>query len=146
MCAWRCATGARGSRPPNSSVCSRLSTPRSRAAWGWGCRSAARSSKRTTDGCGRARTRAAARPFNSRCLSIQPVALRAQCVSLIAPYALLESEGVKDQGAREKGPQDQSKQLGDLTLAHVHPPGILNLAPQLASNAARRHVAKHLAA
>src|SRR5712691_10500567 len=38
------------------SACSKLSTPRSPAVWGLGCRSASRLSKRITDDCGRALT------------------------------------------------------------------------------------------
>src|SRR5262249_53390131 len=48
-----------------SSASSSPSTRPSRAVWGWGCRSVARSSKHTADGCGRARMRPAGRSFNS---------------------------------------------------------------------------------
>jgi Integrase core domain len=48
-------------------ACSRLSTRRSMAVWGWACRSAGRSSKRTAADCGRARTCPAAPAFNSPC-------------------------------------------------------------------------------
>ena len=58
---------APASRPTRSSACSsRSSPPRSRGS-AWACRSAARSSKRTADGCGRATTRRAARRSISRC-------------------------------------------------------------------------------
>src|SRR5258707_4954784 len=50
---------------------SRLSTPRSQAEWGWGCRSAGRLSKRITDACGPAQTCPAAPHLNSPCLPIQ---------------------------------------------------------------------------
>jgi len=52
-------------------ACSRLSTPRNRAVWGLGCRSAGRLSKRITDNCGRAQTCPAAPHLNSPCLPIQ---------------------------------------------------------------------------
>ncbi|MGF6965802.1 hypothetical protein OKW43_002830 [Paraburkholderia sp. WC7.3g] len=47
------------------------STRRSRPAWGWGCRSAARSLKHTADDYGRAPTCRAALSFSSRCRFIQ---------------------------------------------------------------------------
>ena len=50
-----------------SSACSMPSTRPKPTVWGWGCRSAVRSSKRTADDCGRARTCPAAPSFNSRC-------------------------------------------------------------------------------
>src|SRR6266508_4553217 len=48
--------------------------------------------------------------------------MTAEDETLSKGITLLESEGVQDHGAREKGTQDQSKQLGNLTLAHVQPP------------------------
>ncbi|CAH2408316.1 hypothetical protein MES5069_680026 [Mesorhizobium escarrei] len=54
-----------------SNGCSRRSTRRSQAVWGWGCRSAVRSSKRGADDCGQARTFPAAPSFNSLSLPIQ---------------------------------------------------------------------------
>ena len=54
-CSSRCGIRARGWRRRASSASSRPSTRPSPAAWGWGCRSAARSSKRTADDCGRPR-------------------------------------------------------------------------------------------
>ena len=63
-CSSRCAIRARDWRRPLSSISSRPSTRPSRTAWGWGCRSAVRSSKRTADDCGRAPMRP------RRCLSI----------------------------------------------------------------------------
>ena len=52
-----------------SSASSRPSTRPSRAVWGWACRSAGRSSKRTADDCGRARMCPAAPSFTLGCLS-----------------------------------------------------------------------------
>ena len=50
-------------------ICSRPSTRPSQAAWAWGCRSAARSSKDTADAYGRAPMRRGALSSNSRCPS-----------------------------------------------------------------------------
>src|ERR1700680_1978333 len=55
-CQSRCEIQVRASRRRLLSACSRLSTPRNRAVWGLGCRSAGRLSKRITDDCGRALT------------------------------------------------------------------------------------------
>src|SRR6266550_7125476 len=52
----RCEIQVQASRRRILSACSRLSTPRNRAVWGLGCRSAGRLSKRITDDCGRALT------------------------------------------------------------------------------------------
>ncbi len=68
-CASRWQIPVRDWRKGRRSRCSRPSTPPSRAVWGWGSRSAARSSKPTTDDCGRARTSRAAPSFSSLCLS-----------------------------------------------------------------------------
>src|ERR1700675_3123967 len=56
--AWqsRCGIQVQASHPRILTAYSRLSTPRNRAVWGLGCRSAGRSSKRITDDCGRALT------------------------------------------------------------------------------------------
>ena len=62
-----CAIPVRDWRRRRSSISSTPSTRPSRTAWGWGCRSAVRSSKRTADDCGRAPIRPLARSFNSRC-------------------------------------------------------------------------------
>src|SRR6266481_1427816 len=66
-CQSRCEIRVQASRRRLSSTFSRLSTPRNRAVWGWACRSAVRSSKRTAADCGRARTCPAAPAFNSPC-------------------------------------------------------------------------------
>src|SRR5216684_6105529 len=55
-CQSRCEIQAQASLRRLLSACSRLSTPRNRAGWGLGCRSAGRLSKRITDDCGRALT------------------------------------------------------------------------------------------
>src|ERR1700732_2081725 len=55
-CQSRCEIRVQASRRRLLSVCLRLSTPRNRAAWGLGYRSAGRLSKRITDDCGRALT------------------------------------------------------------------------------------------
>ena len=55
-CWLRFAIPVLGWRWPPSSASSTPSTRASRAVWGWDCRSAARSSKRTADDCGRAQT------------------------------------------------------------------------------------------
>src|SRR6266700_5991044 len=52
----RCEIQVQAWRQRLLSVCSKLSTPRNRAVWGLGCRSAGRLSKRITDDCGRALT------------------------------------------------------------------------------------------
>ena len=62
-----CATRARDWRRLLSSISSGPSTRPNRTAWDWGCRSAAQSSRRTADDCGRAPMRPAAPSFNSRC-------------------------------------------------------------------------------
>src|SRR5712692_182192 len=55
-CQSRCEIRVQASRRRFLNACSRLSTPRNRAVWGLGCRSAGRLSKRITDDCGRALT------------------------------------------------------------------------------------------
>src|SRR6266478_5310188 len=55
-CQSRCEIQVQASRRRVLTVCSKLSTPRNRAVWGLGCRSAGRLSKRITDDCGRALT------------------------------------------------------------------------------------------
>src|SRR6266446_1170294 len=70
-CQSRCEIRVQASRRRLLSACSRLSTRRSLAVWGWACRSVVRSSKRTAADCGRARTCPAAPHLNSPCLPIQ---------------------------------------------------------------------------
>src|SRR5712671_3665457 len=70
-CQSRCEIQAQASRRRLLSACSRRSTPRNRAGWGLGCRSAGRLSKRITDDCGRALTCHVAPHLNSPCLPIQ---------------------------------------------------------------------------
>src|SRR5450631_2673983 len=55
-CQSRCEIRVQASHRRILTACSRLSTPRNRAVWGLGCRSAGRLSKRITDDCGRAIT------------------------------------------------------------------------------------------
>src|SRR6266571_136806 len=55
-CQSRCKIQVQAWRRRVLTVCSKLSTPRNRAVWGLGCRSAGRLSKRITDDCGRALT------------------------------------------------------------------------------------------
>src|SRR5258708_31459245 len=66
-CQSRCEIRVQASRQRLLSACSRRSTPRNRAVWGLGCRSAGRLSKRITDNCWRTRTCPAAPLFNSPC-------------------------------------------------------------------------------
>src|SRR6267142_4022780 len=56
-CQSRCEIQVQASHRRILTAYSRLSTPRNRAVWGLGCRSAGRLSKRITDDCGRALTR-----------------------------------------------------------------------------------------
>jgi hypothetical protein len=51
-----------------------------------------------------------------------------QAVSRAEGIALSENKGVQDQGACEERTHDQSKQPGNVPLAHVYPTA-LNLAP-----------------
>ena len=67
-CSSPCAIWARDWRQLLWRIFSRPSTRRSRTAWGSGCRSAARSSKRTAEGCGRVRMNRAAPFFSLPCL------------------------------------------------------------------------------
>ena len=60
-------SGARSREKPSS----KPSIRPSRTAWGWGCRSADRSSNRVADECGRAPMRQVAPSFNSHCSPIQ---------------------------------------------------------------------------
>src|SRR6266700_2487809 len=55
-CQSRCEIQVQAWRQRLLSACSKLSTPRNRAVWGLGCRSAGQLSKRITDNCGRALT------------------------------------------------------------------------------------------
>src|SRR6266403_5302688 len=55
-CQSRCEIQVQASHRRILTACSRLSTPRNRAVWGLGCRSAGRLSKRITDDCGRVLT------------------------------------------------------------------------------------------
>ena len=80
-CQSRCEIRVQASRRRVSSACSRLSTPRNRAVWGLGCRSAGQLSKRITDDCGRARTCPAAPAFNSPCRRSQTLRRDAALVS-----------------------------------------------------------------
>ena len=65
----------------------RPSTRPSRTAWGWGCRSPARSSKRVADDYGRAPMHPAARSFNSRCRSSRGDGRKASADRLMPPQA-----------------------------------------------------------
>src|SRR5258705_9864981 len=80
-CQSRCEIRVQASRRRLSSACSRPSTPRNRAVWGWACRSAVRSSTRTAADCGRARTCPAAPAFNSPCRRSQTLRRDAALVS-----------------------------------------------------------------
>ena len=80
-CQSRCEIRVQASRRRLLSACSRLSTRRSLAVWGWACRSAVRSSKRTAADCGRARTCPAAPAFNSPCRRSQTLRRDAALVS-----------------------------------------------------------------
>src|SRR6266480_5206208 len=71
-CQSRCEIQVQASRRRVLTVCSKLSTPRNRAVWGLGCRSAGRLSKRITDDCGRALTCHVALSFVSLRRLIQP--------------------------------------------------------------------------
>src|SRR5262249_16863247 len=67
---WRCRCATTGSVCPiRLPTCSPRSTARSRSASGWGCRSAAPSSRRTTVTCAPCETRTGAARFPSRCRS-----------------------------------------------------------------------------
>src|SRR5258705_4667464 len=81
--AWqsRCEIRVQASRRRLSSTFSTPSTRRSLAVWGWACRSAVRSSKRTAADCGRARTCPAAPAFNSPCPRSQTLRRDAALVS-----------------------------------------------------------------
>jgi signal transduction histidine kinase len=76
-CSSLCAIRVRGWRRVLSRTSSRPSVRPSRTAWGWGCRSAGRSSKRMADDCGRATMRPAVPSFNSRC----PLTQTLHCLS-----------------------------------------------------------------
>src|SRR5882762_10485435 len=80
-CQSRCEIRVQASRRRLSSTFSRPSTRRSLAVWGWACRSAVRSSKRTAADCGRARTCPAAPAFNSPCRRSQTLRRDAALVS-----------------------------------------------------------------
>src|SRR6202051_3089463 len=80
-CQSRCEIQVQASHRRILSTCSRLSTPRNRAVWGLGCRSAGRSSTRTAADCGRARTCPAAPAFNSPCRRSQTLRRDAALVS-----------------------------------------------------------------
>ena len=80
-CQSRCEIPVQASHRRLLSGCSKLSTPRNRAVWGLGCRSAGRLSKRITDDCGRARTCPAAPSFNSPCQRPETLRRRAALVS-----------------------------------------------------------------
>src|SRR5258708_3963720 len=71
-CQSRCEIRVQASRWRLLTACSRLSTPRNRAVWGLGCRSAGQLSKRITDDCGRALTCHVALSFASLRLLIRP--------------------------------------------------------------------------
>ena len=64
---WQCAIPGRALIRNISSAFSRLSTPRSPAEWGWGCRSAGPSSMPMGAGCGQRRMNLAAPYFSSPC-------------------------------------------------------------------------------
>ena len=66
VCMWRCRTPVRDWRRGPRSTSLRPSTPANRAAWGLGSQSAARSSRRTADNCGRPPMNPAARSSSSR--------------------------------------------------------------------------------
>src|SRR5258706_14225184 len=68
----RCEIRVQASRRRLLSACSRRSTPRKRAVWDLGCRSAGQLSKRITDNCGRALTCHVAPSFASLRLLIRP--------------------------------------------------------------------------
>src|SRR5271166_5598563 len=70
-CWSQCGTRVRDWRRKLWSASSTPSTRPRPTAWGWGCRSVARSSKRMVDDCGRPPTRPAAPSFNSLCRPIQ---------------------------------------------------------------------------
>src|ERR1700694_3642744 len=71
-CRSRCGIRVWALRRRLLSACSRRSTPRNRAAWGLGCRSVGRLSKRITDVCGRALTCHVALSLASLRLLIRP--------------------------------------------------------------------------
>ncbi len=80
-CQSRCEIQVQASHRRLLSACSRLSTPRNRAVWGLGCRSAGQLPKRITDDYGRARTCPAAPAFNSPCRRSQTLRRDAALVS-----------------------------------------------------------------
>src|SRR6266436_2229771 len=80
-CQSRCEIQVQASHRRNLTACSKLSTPRNRAVWGLGCRSACQLSKRITDDYGRARTCPAAPAFNSPCRRSQTLRRDAALVS-----------------------------------------------------------------
>src|SRR6476620_8115998 len=96
-CQSRCEIQVRASRRRLLSACSRLSTPRNRAVWGLGCRSAGRLSKRITDDCGRAPMCHVAPHLNSPCLPIQTLhrdwclGAAAACLVRLKAIALVKS-------------------------------------------------------
>src|SRR5712675_1008874 len=71
-CRSRCEIQVQASHQRILTACSRLSTARSPAVWGLGCRSAGRLSKRITDACGRALTCHVALSFVSLRWLIRP--------------------------------------------------------------------------
>src|SRR6476620_2218172 len=96
-CQSRCEIQVRASRRRLLSACSRRSTPRNRAVWGLGCRSAGRLSKRITDDCGRAPMCHVAPHLNSPCLPIQTLhrdwclGAAAACLVRLKAIALVKS-------------------------------------------------------
>jgi K+-sensing histidine kinase KdpD len=62
-CTWRCATLVSGLTPRPRNNCLARSSPPSRAAWGWDCRSAVRSSGRMVADCGYRQIRSTAQLF-----------------------------------------------------------------------------------
>src|ERR1700756_1748030 len=80
-CQSRCEIQVQASRRRLLTACSTLSTPRNRAVWGLGCRSAGRLSRRITDDCGRALTCHVALAFNSPCRRSQTLRRDAALVS-----------------------------------------------------------------
>src|SRR6266403_1597997 len=81
-CQSRCEIQVQASHRRNLTACSKLSTPRNRAVWGLGCRSACQLSKRITDDYGRARTCPAAPAFNSPCRRSQTLRREVALVNL----------------------------------------------------------------
>src|SRR5215468_3744224 len=68
----RCEIQGRASRRQLLGACSKLSTPRNRAVWDLGCRSAGRLLKRMTEDCGQALTSHVALSSASLRLLIRP--------------------------------------------------------------------------